>query len=121
MRIDLLLTGLICVFPPLFAADIHDEMHACVHERLPVLKRAGFRPTTAADQFCMGYGYWEAVAGLPRDPVQSAQWMAKAAQQGHAGAQTVLAYDYEQGHGVPKNYAEAVRLLRLALAKEYPD
>ena len=121
MRFDIILTGLIFVIPPLFSADIHDEMHDCVHERLPVLKRAAFRATTAADQFCLGYGYWQAREGLPHDPVESARWTAKAAQQGHAGAQTVLAYDYEQGHGVPKNYNEAVRLLRLALAQNYPD
>jgi TPR repeat protein len=102
-------------------ADIHDEIHSCVHERLPVLEKARFQATTAADQFCVGIGYWKAHAGLPRDPAQTVRWMAKAAQQGHPGAQTVLAYHYEQGHGVPKNIAETVRLLRLALAQNYPD
>lgn len=121
MRIDLILGGLAFVFPQMLFADIHDEMHTCVHERLPALQRANFNATTAADQFCVGYGYWQARAGLPRDPAQAARWMQKAAQQGHAGAQTVLAYHYEQGHGVPKNYAETVRLLRLALAQNYPD
>lgn len=103
------------------SADIHDEMHACVHERLPQLKKAGFQATAAADQFCIGYGYWQARSGLTHDPARSAQWMKKAAAQGHPGAQAVLAYYYEQGHGVPKNFNESVRLLRLALAQNYAD
>ncbi len=121
MRFPLILAGLLSVVPPLFPADIHDEMHSCVHDRLPVLRKAGFRATTAADQFCLGYGYWQAREGLPHNPTESARWIAKAAEQGYAAAQTVLAYYYEQGHGVAKNYGEAVRLLRLALAQNYPD
>jgi len=109
------------LFPTVAFADIHDEFHACQYDRLPQLKKAGFQATSAADQFCIGYGYWQAVAGLPHDPVQSAQWLAKAAAQGHPGAQTVLAYDYEQGHGVPKDYSQAVAWLRKALAQNYPD
>ncbi len=113
--------GLI-LFAPLAAfADIHDEMHTCIHERLPQLKKAGFQATLAADQFCIGYGYWQARAGLPHDPAKSAQWIGKAAAQGHPGAQTVLAYHYEQGHGVPRNYNEALRWLRMAVAQNYPD
>jgi TPR repeat protein len=113
--------GLILLAPIAARADIHDEMHACIHERLQQLKKAGFQASSAADQFCIGYGYWQARLGLPHDPAKSAEWFAKAAAQGHPGAQTVLAYHYEQGHGVAKNYAEAVRLLRLALNQNYPD
>lgn len=102
-------------------ADIHDEIHACIHERLPVLRRTQYNATTATDEFCMGIGYWRARAGLQHDPVKSAQWLAKAAAKGHLGAETVLAYHYEQGHGVARNYPEAVRLLRLAASRNYPD
>ena len=37
-----------------------------------------------------------------------------AAKQGHAEAQNYLGYAYASGHGVPKNYAEAMRWYRLA-------
>lgn len=103
------------------AGDIHDEFHACQFERLRVLKKSNFQATTAADQFCVGYGYWLALEGLPHDPVQSAQWMARAAQQGHPGAETVLGYDYEQGHGVPRDFARAVFWIRKAVDQGYPD
>jgi TPR repeat protein len=130
---------------PLYA-DIHDEFNDCQFNRLPKLKKFGFRSNDATDQFCIGYAYWHGFAykedtrqkavtalrnmygqrasqegQIPHDLVQSAQWLALAADQGHPGAQTLLAYYYEQGHGVQKNYAQAVFWLRKALAQNYAD
>lgn len=103
-------------------ADIHDEFRACRYDVFPKLRNMkAATATSAADQFCLGYAYWRGEGGVTRDPAQSAKWFVKAATQGHAGAQTVLAYHYEQGHGVPKDIAEAVRWIRKAVDQGYPD
>jgi len=101
--------------------DIHDEFRDCQYERLKQLKAVNYRASTAVDQFCMGYAYWRAVGGFTHDPAQSAQWFARAAAQGHAGAETVLGYHYEQGHGVPKDYRLAVQWIQRAVAQGYAD
>ena len=112
------LLGCFSLLCPIAAwSDIHDDFHACVQGRLQQLQKAGFQISTPADQFFIGYGYWLARSGLPRDPARSAQWMSKAAAAGHPGAQTLLGYFYEQDQGVPKNYNEGVRWIRLALAQ----
>jgi uncharacterized protein len=129
---------------PVFA-DIHDEFNACQFERLPKLKKLGFQSSDATDEFCIGYAYWHGFAytpdgnqstprthdpyrprvaqdgQIPHDPIASAQWLMRAAQQGHPGAETLLAYYYEQGHGVPKDYGQTLFWLRKALAQNYPD
>lgn len=58
---------------------------------------------------------------MPKDPAQSARWWGQAAREGHAGGQTMLAYQYARGLGVARNDAEAVRLLRAAIAQRYGD
>lgn len=125
---------------PLFA-DMHAEFDACQFHRLPKLVKAGFQSNDPTDQFCLGYAYWRGFAykdaaqspgthdpyrrstegQLPRDPVRSAQWLMKAAQQRHPGAETLLAYYYEQGHGVEKDYSKTLLWLRKALEQNYPD
>ena len=106
-------------------ADLHDEFRVCRYKIFHQFKNVT-APTasTPLEQFCLGYAYWrgeKSIARLPRDPVRSAQWFTKAATQGHAGAQTVLGYHYEQGHGVPKNYGEALKWIRKAVDQDYPD
>jgi TPR repeat protein len=74
-------------------ADIHDEFPACMHEFYPRLRKAGAATAvTPADQFCLGFAYWSGTGPVPKDFAQSARWWAQAAQQGHPGAQTMLAY-----------------------------
>jgi TPR repeat protein len=103
-------------------ADIHDAFRVCRYDVFPKMRKTKTTtPTSADEQFCLGYAYWRGEGGVTRDVSRSAQWLAKAAAQGHAAAQTVLAYHYEQGHGVPKNDAEAVKWLRTAIAQGYPD
>lgn len=47
--------------------------------------------------------------GVPRDPVQSAYWFRKAADQGDPGAQNQLGYMYVWGIGVDRDNAQAFR------------
>ncbi len=126
MRVRQLVLGwLLCFMASPAWADLHDEFRVCRYKVFHTFKKSA-APTasTPLDQFCLGYAYWRgenSIARLPRDPVRSAQWFAKAALQGHAGAQTVLGYHYERGHGVSKNYAEAVKWIRKAVDQDYPD
>ena len=103
-------------------ADIHDEFRACMHEFYPRLRKAG-APTavTPPDQFCLGFAYWSGTGPVPKDPAQSARWWKQAAERGHPGAQTMLAYQYGRGLGVARSDADAVRLLRAAIAQGYGD
>ena len=52
--------------------------------------------------------------GIPQDYAQAMTWYRKAAEQGHAGAQTNLGVCYELGH----NYVEAVKWYRVAAGHE---
>jgi TPR repeat protein len=47
----------------------------------------------------------------------AAKWYRKAAEQGHARAQTNLALMYEDGEGVPQNRQEAIRWFKKAAAQ----
>ena len=117
--IGLILLLLAC--SPAFA-DIHDEFRVCRYDVFPKMRKMkAVTATSAGEQFCLGYAYWRGEGGQTRDPARSAQWFAKAAEQGHAGAQTVLGYHYEQGHGVRKDFAEAVKWIRKAVDQGYAD
>jgi len=113
---------LVALAPAPAWADLHDEFRACMYEYYPRLKKAGAATAvTAADQFCLGFAYWSGTGPVPKDPAQSARWWGQAAWQGHPGAQTMLAYQYGRGLGVARNDAEAVHLLRAAIAQGYGD
>jgi len=49
-----------------------------------------------------------------KDAAEAVKWYRKAAEQGHALAQTNLGFMYEKGDGVPKDAAEAVKWYRKA-------
>ena len=51
---------------------------------------------------------------MPQDYAQAANWFRKAADQGHASAQSNLGNMYSNGRGVPQNYAEARKWRGLA-------
>jgi TPR repeat protein len=113
---------LVALVPASGWADIHDEFRACMYEYYPRSKKASAATAvTPADQFCLGFAYWSGTGPVPKDPAQSARWWGQAAREGHAGAQTMLAYQYGRGLGVARNDAEAVRLLRAAIAQGYGD
>ena len=48
------------------------------------------------------------------------KWYRLAAEQGYDKAQVGLAEAYENGYGVPQDYAEAVKWWRLAAEQGYP-
>ena len=54
------------------------------------------------------------VVGCDSEPVSEFDAARQAAEQGDAGAQTALGVMYEDGEGVPQDYAEAVKWFRKA-------
>ena len=55
--------------------------------------------------------------GLEVDAVQAADWMQKAAQQGHAEAQYNLAVMYNEGRGIPSDRMKAKAWLKKAIGQ----
>ena len=52
--------------------------------------------------------------GVPLDHAKAVYWYTRAAEQGHADAQTSLGIMYYDGLGVSRNYAEAAKWFQLA-------
>lgn len=71
----------------------------------------------AAAQFELGEMYRMNV--LPRDMRQAADWLGKAAEQGHANAMHSLGILYQEGAGVPQDYIAALALWALARSKGF--
>lgn len=59
-----------------------------------------------ADMYLTGQG------GVAHDDAKAARWLRAAAEQGHTGAQTILAEMYRDGDGVEMDLEEAARWLR---------
>ena len=55
--------------------------------------------------------------GRPKDPAKAAEWAAKSAEQGNAGAQALLATMYQSGQGVAKDLAKAMEWRQKAAAQ----
>ncbi|MEY2820448.1 MAG: hypothetical protein RL105_20, partial [Verrucomicrobiota bacterium] len=55
------------------------------------------------------------------DEAEAVRWYRKAAEQGHAKAQYNLGVAYDEGRGVPKDYAEAYAWLNIASAAGLED
>lgn len=68
----------------------------------------------AEAQFVLANYYSDEESHFPQDPIKAAEWLKKAAGQGHAEAQTQLAFCLEHGEGVVKDVSEAKRLFQLA-------
>ncbi len=63
---------------------------------------------SSEEMFNRGKDFYYGRNGKKKDYTQAAQWYRKAAEQGHAEAQTDLGYMYERGYGVTKNLKTAV-------------
>lgn len=63
----------------------------------------------AASQFHFGRAFSHGIAGLKRDDAAAAQWVEKAAQQGHLEAQSNIGYLYSTGLGVTRDYDKALQ------------
>ena len=59
--------------------------------------------------------------GVSQDLAEAAQWLRRAAEQGHTDAQNNLGVMYAQGHGVPRDLSEAERWLRMAAEQGHTD
>ena len=57
--------------------------------------------------------------GVPQDDFQAADWIGRAADQGHAPAQYLIGILYRTGEGVPQNFVESLKWLTLAAAQGY--
>ena len=57
--------------------------------------------------------------GVPKDAVQAVAWFRKAAEQGHASAQSNLGAMYATGEGVPKDAVQAVAWYRKAAEQRH--
>jgi TPR repeat protein len=66
----------------------------------------------ATIQFAMGSMYQVGPDDLEQDPIKSAIWFRRSAEQGHARAQALLARLHLHGEGVPLSYAEAYQWSR---------
>jgi TPR repeat protein len=100
-------------------AGLLDDWFACKQDVLPRLR--GQSPSDAAAQYCMGLGYMTGQLDGKRDRNAAAQWFARAAAQGHAGAEVAMGYDYEKGYGVVADPAQAVAWYRKAAAQNNAD
>jgi TPR repeat protein len=58
---------------------------------------------------------------VPKDHVEAARWVRKAAEQGSARAQNNLGSLYVTGEGVPKDYVSALMWFNLAAAQGYEN
>ena len=52
--------------------------------------------------------------GVPQDLAEAVKWYRRAAERGHAGAQSDLGYCYVNGEGVPQDFEEAFKWYRKA-------
>lgn len=59
--------------------------------------------------------------GAAKDIAEAAKWYRKAADQGHAPAQYLLAVAFANGRGVTKDGAEAVKWYRKAAERGHKD
>src|SRR5664279_4099972 len=65
-------------------------------------------------EYVLGVSYQLGTDDVARDYGEALRWFRKAAEQGHAGAQSRLGDMYSIGRGVRQDYAEALRWYRKA-------
>jgi len=63
----------------------------------------------AVAQYTVGNAYWLGVGGVAKNPIAAANWLRKAAEQNHSGAQQLLGFFLANGVGVPQDYVEAYK------------
>jgi TPR repeat protein len=68
----------------------------------------------AQSQYELGKASEEGSLGMAEDYMEAVKWYRKAAEQGHAQAQSSLGFCYRQGNGVAEDYVEAVKWYRKA-------
>ncbi len=71
-------------------------------------------PTDAEEQFALGRRLAWGLEGSKKDPHSALVWFHKAAEQGHARAQTQLGMAYQKGRGTRRDIPESVKWMRKA-------
>ena len=71
-------------------------------------------------QFNLGIFYFNGCGNLPRDDMKALRLFLLAAEQGCAASSSMLATIYEEGRGVPQDYAEAAKWYRRAAEQGHP-
>ena len=66
-------------------------------------------------QYQLGRMYLEGAAGLVKDNMRAARWLALAAEKGHCGAQALLGHLLFSGEGVPRQRARGLMWLSVAV------
>ncbi len=109
-----------CIFFIASSADagMLKDWQNCKSKILYTVKRNQF--VTADQQYCAGLGLAFGRWGT-KDRNGAVEWYQKAAAQGHAGAQVLLAYSFEKGYGVKQNYKEAIRYYSAAAKQGNED
>jgi len=92
---------------PQAATELYKRFKAGDTAALTALRSAA-EAGDADSQFRLGSAYYNGGPNLPKDGAAAAQWIEKAAQQGHVDAQTSLAAFYWYGLGVAKDEQKAV-------------
>jgi TPR repeat protein len=78
------------------------------------------KATDPEEQFEIARRYQLGKSGTEENQEEAAKWFRKAAEQGHARAQTNLGMSYYYGRGVPRDETESLRWLRKAAEQNHP-
>jgi TPR repeat protein len=87
---------------------------------------AGERPEAPRDpsdpeaQFERGVQHLLGRGGVPKNEVEAVRWFRKAAEQGHARAQTQMAMAYQRGRGVPRDEQLSLEWMNKAAEQNQP-
>ena len=114
--LKLLLLLVVCAAGPAAAGPFEDARR-CSTTKVTTRQRCvcGVRlPTRAMPPPSSASATCTSRQGVPQDYAAAASWYRKAADQGHADAQTNLGLMYDTGQGVPQDYAAAVSWYRKA-------
>ena len=96
-----------------------EDLSKCEYEEARKELEIAVKSANPQAEYLLGYLYDHAL-GVDRDVEKVLFWYLRAAEHGYAPAQTCAAALYLIGNDVPTNYAEAFRLLSLAVHKEDP-
>lgn len=97
-----------------------EDISKCKYEDARWYLETAVKSANPQAEYLLGYLHACAL-GCDRDIEKALLWYLRAAEHGYAPAQTAAASIYIDGEDVPQNYAEAYRLLSLAVQKEYTE
>ena len=96
------------------AVDYLDEQGKLLRREVRVARSSPDRQKQLGDDLYQGRN------GLGKNPAEAAYWYERAAERGHAGAQTMLGYLYYRGEGVSQDYGKAFKWYKEAALQGHP-